>query len=262
MFRVLITVVLSLTVSATAWAGNWNSSENSNVTSFSSIKLDCEMTNYRNTGYSVEWGQSWIPQKHTATISQGVIESLTTGATGRVTRDTDKKIEFIFDEAMDERNDQGRVKGIYFKTNGKLMTKIVFGAGYIDSGPIWGECVEMDFLPSTQSKQNNDENILQAIKGLLIADPIVEAENFLISVDGGVVTISGTAKSENEKQRVLEYTTISSLPIISVTSLIEVSVPETPYSSKLDKAKSTCTELGFTLGTEKHGDCVLKMMDN
>ena len=33
-------------------------------------------------------------------------------------------------------------------------------------------------------------------------------------------------------------------------------------TSKLDKAKSTCTELGFTLGTEKHGDCVLKMMDN
>ena len=37
-----------------------------------------------------------------------------------------------------------------------------------------------------------------------------------------------------------------------------------PSSStfKLDKAKSTCTELGFTLGTEKHGECVLKMMDN
>ena len=33
-------------------------------------------------------------------------------------------------------------------------------------------------------------------------------------------------------------------------------------TSKLDKAKSTCTELGFTLGTEKHGECVLKMMDN
>ena len=197
MVRVLITLLLSLTISASAWAGNWNSSETSNLTSFTSIKLDCEMTNYRNTGYSVEWGQSWIPQKHTATISQGVIKSLTIGATGRVTRDTDKKIEFIFDETMDERNDQGRVKGIYFKTNGKLMTKIHFGSGYIDSGPIWGKCVEMDFLPSTQSKQN-----------------------------------------------------------------IEVSVPETPSSSKLDKAKSTCTELGFTLGTEKHGECVLKMMDS
>jgi len=33
-------------------------------------------------------------------------------------------------------------------------------------------------------------------------------------------------------------------------------------ASKLDIAKSTCTELGFTLGTEKHGECVLKMMDN
>ena len=33
-------------------------------------------------------------------------------------------------------------------------------------------------------------------------------------------------------------------------------------TSKLDKAKSTCTDLGFTAGTEKHGECVLKMMDN
>jgi hypothetical protein len=33
-------------------------------------------------------------------------------------------------------------------------------------------------------------------------------------------------------------------------------------TSKLDKAKATCTELGFTAGTEKHGNCVLKMMDN
>ena len=31
--------------------------------------------------------------------------------------------------------------------------------------------------------------------------------------------------------------------------------------SKLDKFKSTCEELGFTLGTEKFGDCVLKLMD-
>ena len=34
-----------------------------------------------------------------------------------------------------------------------------------------------------------------------------------------------------------------------------------PPTSKLDKAKSTCTELGFTTGTEKHGECVLKLMD-
>jgi len=264
MVRVLIAFVLSLTVSANAWAGNWNSSENSQLTSFSDIKLECETTDYRNSGYSVAWGQSWIPQKHAAIISQGVVKSLTTGATGRVTRDNDKRIEFIFDETMDERADQGRVKGIYFKTNGKLMTKVDFGANYIASGPIWGKCKEVNFLPATQSKQNNDENIRKAIRGLMVADPEVQAENFSISVDKGVVTISGMAKSEDEKQRVIKYTTIPSLPVVSVTSFVEVTVPNVTSTipSKLDKAKSTCTELGFTLGTEKHGECVLKVMDN
>ena len=38
--------------------------------------------------------------------------------------------------------------------------------------------------------------------------------------------------------------------------------PSTSTSlSKLDNAKSNCTELGFTAGTEKHGECVLKLMD-
>ena len=31
--------------------------------------------------------------------------------------------------------------------------------------------------------------------------------------------------------------------------------------SKIDKAKSICTELGFKAGTEKHGECVLKLID-
>ena len=31
--------------------------------------------------------------------------------------------------------------------------------------------------------------------------------------------------------------------------------------SKLDKYKSTCEEIGFTPGTEKFGDCVMKLMD-
>ena len=40
------------------------------------------------------------------------------------------------------------------------------------------------------------------------------------------------------------------------------STPTTTSSSKLDKAKSTCAEIGFTAGTEDYGKCVLKMMDN
>ena len=98
---------------------------------------------------------------------------------------------------------------------------------------------------------------------LLIAD--LDAENYSITVVGGAVTISGAAKSEIEKQRVIEYTTIPNLPIVSVTSLVEISKPNSTDGELLpwlEKAKPTCTELGFTAGTEKHGECVLKMMDN
>ena len=34
------------------------------------------------------------------------------------------------------------------------------------------------------------------------------------------------------------------------------------FSTKLDKAKSTCVEIGFTAGTEDYGKCVLKMIDD
>ena len=33
-------------------------------------------------------------------------------------------------------------------------------------------------------------------------------------------------------------------------------------NSKLNKVKSLCKELGFKSGTEKHGDCVMKLIDN
>jgi hypothetical protein len=43
---------------------------------------------------------------------------------------------------------------------------------------------------------------------------------------------------------------------------IQKTQPKVGGVSKLDKAKSTCAEIGFTAGTEDYGKCVLKMMDN
>ena len=58
------------------------------------------------------------------------------------------------------------------------------------------------------------------------------------------------------------YTDTSSQQENSANQDVQKTQSKLDNASKLDKAKSTCTELGFTLGTEKHGDCVLKMMDN
>ena len=33
----------------------------------------------------------------------------------------------------------------------------------------------------------------------------------------------------------------------------------TTQTSPLEKIENKCTELGFTKGTEKHGDCVMKL---
>ena len=48
---------------------------------------------------------------------------------------------------------------------------------------------------------------------------------------------------------------------VSSQSSTPTTKSSTSSSSKIDKAKSTCTDLGFTAGTEKHGECVLKLMD-
>ena len=48
----------------------------------------------------------------------------------------------------------------------------------------------------------------------------------------------------------------------SDVSLSTSSCTSTSSSTKIDKAKSTCADIGFTAGTEKFGECVLKVMDN
>ena len=200
-FIFLINFIISTLASTnTAWSANWNSSNSSVLSSNTNIKLNCETTNYSISGYSEEWAKSWVPEKHSVIISGGVIKSINKGAIGRVTRDTKERIEFIFDEAKDTRNDGAVLKAVYFRTSGKFMARVEPRGGYDPSGPIWGVCKEVNF------------------------------------------------DSEDTTSRV---------PSTSTSATTTASSP----SSKIDKAKSTCTDLGFTAGTEKHGECVLKVMD-
>ena len=192
----------TLVLTNTAWSDNWNSGNSSDPSSSTNIKLNCETTNYAISGYSEEWGKSWVPEKHSVIISGGVIKSMNKGAIGRVTRDTKERIEFVFDKAKDTRVDGAVLKAIYFRASGKYMARVQPSGGYEASGPIWGVCEKVSFA-------------------------------------------SGNSVSQAPSADASTTTTTSTTP-----------------SSKIDKAKSTCTELGFTAGTEKHGECVLKVMDN
>jgi hypothetical protein len=96
------------------------------------------------------------------------------------------------------------------------------------------------------------------------------AEPFHISVCGEAneLAIQNNLTSKNRLQIFKSRVCSQDAELVLSTSQIVVCTNTTAVDnlsvspSKLNKAKSTCTELGFTLGTEKHGDCVLKMMDN
>jgi len=79
--------------------------------------------------------------------------------------------------------------------------------------------------------------------GLTIRLKVQASANLKLSGDFGTIRFSGPCSKYD------------GLPTSSLSS-------KSSSASKIDKAKSTCTELGFTAGTEKHGQCVLKLLDN
>ena len=50
------------------------------------------------------------------------------------------------------------------------------------------------------------------------------------------------------------------IPSIELKTNKSISSNQAPKTA-LQKVKLTCTDLGFTPKTEKHGDCVIKMID-
>ena len=71
---------------------------------------------------------------------------------------------------------------------------------------------------------------------------------------------------ENDKLNgyAIQYNTDGSIireGIFKDNEFVFAETREKKETSKLDKYKSTCEELGFVSGTEKFGDCVMKLMD-
>ena len=74
----------------------------------------------------------------------------------------------------------------------------------------------------------------------------------------------GEWENDNLNGYVIQYNadgTIRREGIFKDDEFLYAETREKKELSKLDKYKSTCEELGFTLGTEKYGDCVMKLID-
>ena len=96
-----------LQVSSTTIAANWNQGNSTDASSATSVQLNCKTTKYQNSGYSEEWSKSWVPPTFSLVVSGGIVELLGRNVKGRVTRDSNDRIEISFDDFSSARNDGG-----------------------------------------------------------------------------------------------------------------------------------------------------------
>ena len=133
-------------------------------------------------------------------------------------------------EMVKGENFVGEKGVLLIKEQGDLISGKMTTNSFPDEG--------MDFPPLKKDFGGTAKATLDT--GVSIKLKVKESAELTLAGDFGTIRLGGPCKKYNAP----------SMPTTSASS------------SKLDIAKSTCTELGFTLGTEKHGDCVLKMMDN
>ena len=149
--------------------------------------------------------------------------------------------------------------------NGKLIANLEQGSGYAQTGHVRYKC----------DKNSNEVRQLIASGGSTNTNSNNPTGNIEKSCFNGNVTVCTPEqlcnRATSRRSGVKQWDSIKQFqPFVAEAKsrrlscgVSDSSTPTTSNSSsKLDRAKSTCTELGFTLGTEKHGECVLKMMDN
>lgn len=128
------------------WAGNAAASE---VADFA---LKCEFTKYRNTGYSTDDAEYFVPRNQTHifngnNVHLGYIR-------GPIRGDDGKKLKWSIREADSESRIVRNYT--YFRSNGKISVTTDF-PGYQSMGAVWGSCEEVPYriltIPTTFSSQ-------------------------------------------------------------------------------------------------------------
>ena len=227
-------------------------------------ELICNFDKYNTAGGAkIEIIKSFIPeaQRHLIKDNKETMH-LDFGLEGEVTKDTDKRLEFRY-EFVNRGTTNVSIRYIYFRTNDKTNVTMK-PQGYQDIGPIWGKCREIkntsnQYIRYTDASEKDVCGEVAIVLG-------EEGMSLGVTINNEDGTVQNQGWIDEAKRRwgadYISHCASVLRPTLNSGSSTS-SIPTTSTSSsKLDKAKSTCTELGFTLGTEKHGDCVLKMMDN
>jgi len=219
-------------------------------------ELNCTFDKYATAqGASMKVIKSYIPEEQNHLIKDDKSSLyLDYGLEGRVTKDTSKKVEFRYEFV--NTNTNITIRYVFFRTNNKTAVYMA-PQGYLDIGPVWGTCQEnknasgdyIRYSDATEEQVCNEVAIALGEDGL----------SFNIQITNEDGTVKNQGWIDEAKRRWGEDYGIKCQNVMRAS---QSPITTTSSPSKIDKAKATCTDLGFTAGTEKHGECVLKVMDN
>jgi hypothetical protein len=116
------------------------------ISANASITLQCEVTSYQqalNSGYTLKWAKSWVPENFNAEIDETGIIRVGEYRKSLISNNfKGDKIEFSIN--VPDRDDGAIIKGTYFKKKKKFAVKVDYDVRYTDSGLIWGVCRELN----------------------------------------------------------------------------------------------------------------------
>ena len=224
------------------------------------VILECVFDKYRNSGYGLEQSKGWIPEEQSHIIqSDKISKHVVYGLSGNIMRDNNKRIDFEY--KSEHQGSEVTWKYTYFRTTNKVAVKVDF-KHHRDIKNVWGKCNEtpVDGTDWVNPQNAGDEQLCEEVFLLL---PGFSAEIKVETPTGQLVNEVWLNEAkrrwgENYSKEKRDY--CHSL-VIGVENTSESKDLDSNNLSNLEKAMSSCTELGFTKGTEKHGDCVLKLLD-
>lgn len=133
----------------------------SNLAFASGIELECEFTNYQNSGYKEKTAKSWIPENQTHLIegTQAVWQQFPNQGFGIVKTNNNERIEFEYKQITKAKGkgieEETVFKYIYFKTNNRIVAKVDW-VGWKPINNVWGKCTSSN---TNLSKNNSDLQI-------------------------------------------------------------------------------------------------------
>ena len=228
----------------------------------SALTINCDRYSNDHTGFtSKKVMESWYPDF--VSFSASDFEIPDDAGT--------KKVVNIMNFTM---GSGGNVKQFWnLLPNGKLLANFPSKAGYKDAAQGRYKCSKTSLdVRRALAKKTNSENKTETVSAsssaindeqlcnevFLAVGDIIAAVTYQDAkgdpVREGWINEAKSRWGENYQNTKSDYCKSLLVPALSSES------PKTP-SNKLEEAKSSCTELGFTAGTEKHGDCVMKLFD-